>query len=286
MAISGKPFSIDKLSDILFHITQMPRVTLPVQSAIRAVAFLLEDTAEMESVDKISKLVIAAISPHIAKFQETSEKTLNTTMQLTETHTKIIHTASQLDKTQEKISELTTNINTGTASEMTNIDSRLEKVQEAMSTLTTQVKEANQGRYKAALMKGINNINLDPQAAKCASRSAIRVRQVLIDIPKDSNLAPGKILHDQLVEKVKEALKAITKENSPDLDFCAITQFQNGGTMIKFQSIQVAEYLKNKNYKETFIQALDPNASIKEQSYPVVVQFIPITFNPSSAEQL
>jgi hypothetical protein len=30
MAISGKPFSTDKLSDILFHITQMQGITLPI----------------------------------------------------------------------------------------------------------------------------------------------------------------------------------------------------------------------------------------------------------------
>ncbi|KAG2092513.1 uncharacterized protein F5147DRAFT_822450 [Suillus discolor] len=75
MAISGKPYSVDNLSDILFHITQLPGMTLPAQNAIRAVAFLLEEAAEIEMADKVAKLVLTAITPQIAKLQDTSGKT-------------------------------------------------------------------------------------------------------------------------------------------------------------------------------------------------------------------
>ena len=43
MAISGQPYATDKLADILLHITQMKGVSLPAQTAIRAVAFIFED---------------------------------------------------------------------------------------------------------------------------------------------------------------------------------------------------------------------------------------------------
>lgn len=270
MAISGKPFSADKLSDILFHITQMPGITLPVQLAIRAVAFLLEETAEAETAEKVAKLVITAISPHIARIQETSEK---------------------LDNSQIKIAGLTADLSGGAAAGTMDIDSRLDKVHEAMTTLTSQVKEANQqGNYKGALMKGLENANdLSPEATKRAARNAVKARQVLINIPKDSNLAPNKISHAQLVEKIKEALKALkdsAEEDPPDLDIRAISQFRNGGTIIEFQTPQAAEHLKNKRNRDAFIQALDPNASIKERTYPVIIQFVPLNFNPDNVEQL
>ncbi|KAG1866906.1 hypothetical protein F4604DRAFT_1682723 [Suillus subluteus] len=82
MAISGKPFSTDKLSDILFHITQLPGITLPIQNAIRAVAFLLEEAAEIETADKITKLFLTAILPQIAKIQDTSEGISATVLEL------------------------------------------------------------------------------------------------------------------------------------------------------------------------------------------------------------
>jgi hypothetical protein len=266
MAICGKPFSTDKLSDILFHITQMPGVTLPVQSAIRAVAFLLEETAETETADKIAKLVVTAISPHVARIQETSEN---------------------LNNTQAKIAELTTNLNKDATEGTTNLDSRLDKVHEAVTTLTSQVKEASQQTgYKGALMKGLDDADTNIDTVKRTARNAIRARQILVDIPKDSNLAPNKISHAQLVIKIKEALKSITEEDSPDLEVRAVSQFNNGGTVIEFQTPEAANYLKNKKNKEKFIQALEPNASIKERTYSVIIQFVPLTFNIDSTEHL
>ncbi|KAG2059790.1 hypothetical protein BDR06DRAFT_1003355 [Suillus hirtellus] len=266
MAICGKPFSTDKLSDILFHITQMPGVTLPVQLAIRAVAFLLEETAETETADKIAKLIVTAISPHIARIQETSEN---------------------LNNTQAKIVELTTNLNKDATEGTTNLDSRLDKVHEAVTTLTSQVKEASQQTgYKGTLMKGLDDADTNIDTMKRAARNTIKARQILVNIPKDSNLTPNKISHAQLVIKIKEALKSLMEEDSPDLEVRAVSQFNNGGTVIEFQTPEATDYLKNKKNKEKFIQVLEPNASIKERTYSVIIQFVPLTFNTDSTEHL
>ncbi|KAG1836754.1 hypothetical protein F4604DRAFT_2003246 [Suillus subluteus] len=304
MAISSKPFSTDNLSDTLFHITQMPGVTAPVQTAIRAVAFLLEEAAEVETADKVAKLVITAISSHIAKIQDASESITEATTQLNSTQEKISNTSvnivetletittttTQLNTAQEKIMELTSSLNshnTETTTGSVTIDSRLEKVQEVVITLTTQVKEASQqGGYKAALLKGLDNDNPDSPTTRRAARNTIKKCQVLIDIPKDSHLAPGKVSHEQLVKKIQEALKTINKDDSPNLDIRSVSQFRNGGTIIEMKTQEAAEYLKNKDNKNEFINALDPNATIKERSYPVVIQFVPLTFNPDSAEHL
>ncbi|KAG1865322.1 hypothetical protein F4604DRAFT_2026302 [Suillus subluteus] len=223
----------------------MPGVTAPVQTAIRAVAFLLEEAAEVETADKVAKLVITAISSHIAKIQDASES--------------ITEATTQLNSTQEKISNTSVNI----------------------------VKEASQqGGYKVALLKGLDNDNPDSPTTRRAARNAIKKCQVLIDIPIHSHLAPGKVSHEQLVKKIQEALKTINKDDSPNLDIRSVSQFRNGGTIIEMQTQEAMEYLKNKDNKNEFINTLDPNATIKERSYPVVIQFVPLTFNPDSAEHL
>ncbi|KAG0693418.1 hypothetical protein DFH29DRAFT_1007309 [Suillus ampliporus] len=277
MAISGKLFSTDKLSDMLFHITQFPGVTLPAQNAIRAVAFLLEDAAAIESADKIAKLVLTAISPQVAQIHVASEN--------------ISTMATQMNTMQTKISESITNTNSNNIDaiiDSVDIGSRIEKVQEAVTTLTSHVKEASQqGGYKAVLLTGIDNdANANPQATQRAARNAIKARQILIDIPSDSPLAPGKVSHAQLVEKIKEALKMITKDDTPDLEIRAISQFRNGGTVIEMLTPQAAAHLRTKTVKEEFINVLDLKATLKERSYLVIIQFVPLTFNPSDAEQI
>ncbi|KAG1838527.1 hypothetical protein DFJ58DRAFT_733779 [Suillus subalutaceus] len=258
MAISGKPFSTDNLSDILFHITQMPGTTVPVQLAIRAVAFLLEKAADIETADKIATLVLSAVSPHIAKIQDVSESISSTAVELNITQAKFIELATTID-TESQTADADTNTAT--------IDSRLEKMQEAVISLTTQVKEmSKQGGYKTALLTGLNNNDSNPnlQAVQRAAQNAVKARQILIDIPSDSQLAPGKISHAQLTEKIKQALTTITKEDTPELDIRSITQFRNGGTIVEMVTTQAAEYLRDQHIKDSFTQALDPGATLKE----------------------
>lgn len=277
MAISGKPFSTGNLSDILLHITQMPGINQAAQTVIRAVAFLLENTAEEESADKIAKLILTAIAPHVAKIHDISE---NLTAMVT-----------KMDKTQTRISN-TSNCLQGNEADMlistVSLNSNLEKVQEAVKTLTTQVKEASQQTgYKAALLSGLDKNNgADHQSIRRAARNAIKARQILIDLPPNSQLSPRKVSHAQLTLKIKQALESIVKEDSPELETHAITQTRNGAIIIEMLTQQAADYLKTLHIKNEFINALDPKAVIKERTYPVIIQFTPITFNPNSEDQI
>jgi hypothetical protein len=168
------------------------------------------------------------------------------------------------------------------------IDSRLDKMQQAVTSLTSQVKESSQqGGYKAALLSGLgDNSNFNQQSIKRAARDEIKARQILIELTPDSPLAPGKVSHAQLVDKIKTTLKSIRNESAPELEIRAVSQFPNGGTIIEMLTAEGATYLKREDIRENFIKALDPKATIKERAYPVVIQFVPLTFNPSSADQL
>ncbi|KAG1893399.1 uncharacterized protein F5891DRAFT_1196443 [Suillus fuscotomentosus] len=277
MAILGKPYTFDNISDILFHITQMPGVTLPVQTAIRAIAFILEEAAEVVTANSVAKLVITAIAPHIANIQGISES--------------MTSIASKMEGSQEKINESITSISgnnvdafIGTAA----LDSRLANVQEAVTTLTTQVKEASQqqGSYKTALLSGPKDNRLDAQTIQRTAREAIKARQILISLPPDSPLGPGKLSHSQLVEKIKEALKTISKEGAPELTIRTVTQYRNGGTVLEMLTTEGATYIKKPDIKNEFIKILDPSATIKDRIYPAIIQFVPLTFNPSDPEHL
>ncbi|KAG2125439.1 hypothetical protein DEU56DRAFT_961827, partial [Suillus clintonianus] len=135
-------------------------------------------------------------------------------------------------------------------------------------------------------MSGIENDDANPQLTRIAARDAIKARQILINAAQDGPIAPDKTSHAQLVEKIKAALKAITKEGNKTLEMRAVTQYRNGGTIIEMLTEEDAKYLKQSENKEEFIKHLDPKATFKERAYPVIIQFAPLTFDPDDIEQI
>ena len=234
------------------------------------------DEAAIEIADSVSKYVTAAISPHIAKLHEVAEA--------------IAATSGEMNDTQAKINESLTSSNPSAESliETTLVTTRLDKIQQTVDTLSTQVKETTQqGNYKAALLSGMDDPgNPNQQTIERLAREAIKARQILIDISPDSPIAPGKTSHAQLVDKIKNALKNIQKESTPDLAIRAVKQFPNGGTIVEFLNPEAAKHLKQEDIKRKFLDLLDPKAKIKERTYPVVIRFVPLTFNPTDEEQI
>lgn len=121
------------------------------------------------------------------------------------------------------------------------------------------------------------------QQVQRLAREAIKERQLLIDFPANCPLAAGKSSHAQLVERVHKALAAIPREDNIDLEMKAVSQFKQGGMTIEFKTKEAAIYIcTNEETKNLLLKNLDPNATIKERTYPVVIPFIPVTFNPTS----
>ncbi|KIK37439.1 hypothetical protein CY34DRAFT_109093 [Suillus luteus UH-Slu-Lm8-n1] len=64
------------------------------------------------------------------------------------------------------------------------------------------------------------------------------------------------------------------------------SNYCNGGTVIEMTSEAAAAYVKQQEIKNEFIKAIDPTAIMKDHAYPVIIQFVPLTFNPSNQNQI
>jgi len=259
LTTKGRPYTLDAISEILLHTTQLTGVSLPVQTAIRAIAFILEEKTINETADVIALQVTAAISPHIARLQDTEKKLTKQT------------------------DEISTSSNIQTA--------RIENIQTSIDKLATQIKETASLKptYAAALTAGNQpDPELRGQHSQILAREAIKERQILIDFPSSSQLATGKSSHAQLVERVKKALTSLPRnENTPEMETRTIMQFRQGGMVIEFMTKEAADHLRtDANAKEKFLQNLDTNATLKERSYLVVVPFMPLYFKPSENTNL
>ncbi|KAG0702849.1 hypothetical protein DFH29DRAFT_999071 [Suillus ampliporus] len=101
-------------------------------------------------------------------------------------------------------------------------------------------------------------------------------------------LAAGKSSHAQLVERIRKALTNIPKDNDNiEFNIKAIMQFKQGGMVIEFTTKEAADYIHiNEETKNLFLKHLDPDATLKERTYPVVIPFMPISFDPTSKDAL
>ncbi|KAG1873168.1 hypothetical protein F4604DRAFT_1513985, partial [Suillus subluteus] len=66
----------------------------------------------------------------------------------------------------------------------------------------------------------------------------------------------------------------------------SVTQYRNGGTILEMMTAEAVAHLKKANIKENFIKTLDPKAIFKDRGYPVVIQFVPLTFDSDSEDQV
>lgn len=285
--------SIDTLATALLNFSaQAPSLTPMHVDVIRAIAILLFKTDHDQKARNISNAICSLLEHPINKLsklvdnntnEENSNQNLNETIKKAEATINKLSTSMKMIK--ESVDQLAPTIKMiqNNLDETTNINSHLEKMQQEMVNL---VKTTNQNTgYKTALLTGMNKDTND-QSICIAARDAIKARQLLINVAFDGPVAPGKVSHAQLVKKIKVALSSLTASYTLELNIHSVTQYCNGGTILEMMTSEAAEYLKKSNIKEEFIKNLDLKAVVKDRGYPVVIQFVPLTFNPDSKSQI
>ncbi|KAG1761073.1 hypothetical protein EDD22DRAFT_954403 [Suillus occidentalis] len=152
-----------------------------------------------------------------------------------------------------------------------------------VDTLSKQAtKSANsKPSYAAALLTSQGQQPETETQAHCLqliAREAIKERQIMIGFTSNSPLAAGNSSHAQLVERVKTALKNLAaNDESPKLDMRVVTQFKQGGMIIEMTTKEAAAFIhSNPGTKDELVRNLDPDATFKERSYPLIVPFTPL----------
>ncbi|KAG1808669.1 uncharacterized protein BJ212DRAFT_1302935 [Suillus subaureus] len=82
------------------------------------------------------------------------------------------------------------------------------------------------------------------------------------------------------------ALKNLaTNDESLKLDMRAVTQFKQGSMIIEMTTKEAATFIRsNPGTKDELVRNLDPDATFKERSYPLIVPFTPVSYNPTDVE--
>ena len=266
--LPGETVALDILARTLFSTVAYEKLSPKVSNAIKAVAFLLTEDIEHKSLLDFSE-----------KFTESARTSLD------------LLSAQLCDKID------------------LHIKSTVETTQaQAQSALATNLQQA-QERFETSTQQTINNVRTYSQAAASAintnpshpsqrltlsqmqirNREQVKKRQVLIDFSADQNL--DVMNQDTLARKATDAINTawvISPEPKPvsQPKIRDATLMRNGGLLLEFDSEASANWLREEANSNCFASNIGSGACIKNRSYQVIVQFVPIQFNPTDNTHL
>ena len=187
---------------------------------------------------------------------------------------------------------------TDNAKTYTEITEKLQSTQEKLEE-TAQRVTANTRSYSQVAAITPNSLSPSPpQFTPNASYSQIQIRnreeikrrQVLIDFDRTEDMNLESMDETTLARKTNDALNTVwaatPEPKLPRPKLKTATLMRNGGLLLEFDSSEAAEWLKGDDVRESFLTNVGSGANIKNRTYQVIVQFVPIQFRPEDDQQL
>ncbi|OJA15712.1 hypothetical protein AZE42_12979, partial [Rhizopogon vesiculosus] len=291
-----EPFTLTHLVSILFHITQISSATsLPVVTAIRAVAFLLKKHAVCEIADTVSQQISTDLIPHLVD---------NFIRAIAPQIAKVLSVSEFLDKTLEKV-ELERKITEREREEKNeNAFIAAERLEEAADLCFVSLAECNkaitsltpameQATVKFNLIQtpptpsqpspppapatfsSIVASYLPPPVDKALSRAALRARQITLNPPPGGHIFPKETLHADIVKKLREAISTIHNATTPAGAIRCVHVFPNGSITIEMDNENIATWIRTTSTRTALTNQLGQSIVLRDLSYPVILQYLP-----------
>jgi hypothetical protein len=264
--------TLETLARTLFGIVLDPPAKLNKEAAnpILAVAYLitekLEDNIRLNVADTITKHLLDALLPITNNIQEK----FNTHLQaITDSNKSYLELNEKLQQTQERLED---------------------SAQKATTPIRTYSQAAATPPTQPPPPFPPATPNVAYSQLQVKNREEIKKRQVLIDFDNDENPSLEVLNEETLTRKAKDALNATwvaatdPKPERPVLR--TITLLKNGGLLLELDSTDSADWLRTPRVRESFLVGLGSGANIKDRTYQVIVQFVPIQFDPEDQEHL
>lgn len=116
---------------------------------------------------------------------------------------------------------------------------------------------------------------------------SIPKRQILVEGPKGEDISGLEGLTEkQLTAKASEAIRMIKEEGNLEvpegITFMGAVRLRRGGVVYRLNSVEATEWLQGEA-KLPFIEKMGGLVTIKDRTYTVLVNFVPVTFDPTPA---
>ncbi len=238
---AGGILDVSTLVDALIHISVLEGMPSLATKAIRAVALLLDQ----QKLDKTGDAIIESIENKVDTLVEVVTKKAAASIEVM-----VASAAAEIKTASTAMAESATQMTVTTSS------------------------------YRDALWNSLPNPATGATTLDVRIRAweGIKSRQVLIDVQ-----APGQTLlsgstNASLTEAANKAIQDM--DGASDHCFTSARRLNNGGILLELDSEAAAGWLGDTAMKAAFISRYAPEATVKEQAFPLVVQFVPLHFKP------
>ena len=261
----GEPFALETLARVLFAVvTNTPKLAPATATILTSVAYIL--TEEMETGTLAS--VADKISSHI-------KETISTLT--TDLH-------DRLDQQVKAVTE--------TAQSQATLTESLLKAQEKLDETTQNVLKKTYSQAAAAVTTPTySQIPVPPISAKqirLRNREEIKRRQVLIEFSRDQDLQLENMSEPVLGRKAKDAINTVwaaAPNPKPEIPRVkAVVLLRNSGLLLELNTAEAATWMCGEEIRASILENIGSGANIKDRSYQVIVQFIPVHFDPDDDE--
>ncbi|OCH84715.1 hypothetical protein OBBRIDRAFT_741107, partial [Obba rivulosa] len=72
-------------------------------------------------------------------------------------------------------------------------------------------------------------------------------------------------------------------ETPDDIEFVAVKRLRNGGVLFELTTAGAAKWLRSRDTMKLFTAELGGATEIKARNFPVIAEYVPVTFKPEDA---
>ena len=262
----GEPISLETLARILLAHSLNTKVTAETASVMTAVAFIIMTNLQdgiaqgvASSVTELLKHSIASMTVDVQKNLELHASKLAESAQAQAT------IAQDMQKTQEEMAE-------------------------SARQAATQVRTYSQAVTTHPAPPVHPAPPITHSQIQIQNRERIKKRQVLVDFKKTEELQledmDEKTITRKAVDAIHTVYAAAAGPKPLEVKLKSGTLLRNGGLLLELNSDEAASWLKSDEIIASFLENVGSGASVKNRTYQVIVQFVPVSFDPAAEENI
>ncbi|KAF8231878.1 hypothetical protein L208DRAFT_1274819 [Tricholoma matsutake] len=269
--VEGMETSMGMLSTVMLQLSQMLKLTKPAIEAFRALAFLIEEVSQ--------KQIAGMITDHIEKLLDTMLGRVKTTLEevMSDLSSAAISATNTMDEFCDECHKLT--------EELTEVAEAVAETVGAVPILQS-IRDEGPVPGRGGTYVDMAKKMVPPMHADMIVRGEMQKQWVQLVKPAGLKVdGVVELTEKQLVEKANVALDlmGLQAEDKPDgTRFVGATKLRGaaGGAMYEMNSEEVVDWLKEGDVMKAFIAKMGSTADYKAQTYEVVMDWVPVTFDP------
>ena len=264
--VQNEEVTLETLARFLLAHSLQPKLAVETANLLAAVGFLittnLQEGIAKEVAQSITELLKHSIASMTVDIREGLEQHASKLVETAQSQATI---AQDMQKTQENMAE-------------------------SARQAATQVRTYSQIAATPPHPQSTPSPPITYSQLKIQNREQIKRRQVLIDFEQTEDLQLGEMDERTLTRKATDALRtcyAVAGDPKPtEVKLKAGTLLRNGGLLLELNTDEAALWLKSDEIINRFLENLGSGASVKNRTYQVIVQFVPVSFDPADDKHI